>query len=208
MLHSSYRGSYSLELRIRRWWHIVPARSSHLSARLVRCSPTDRPLGFGVWRQRGRGIEYDSLRGSDYLREVYLLLAYLLHLEFLCVWYIMHSCFLLYLCDSDIYVIVICDMCALYFESFICHITCAMLFCFASVFYSGANELYYLYSCIFHIFWVHHDGLGHISLPNTFVLISKSLYEPSLLKNSSLSYTQDSIVINHQKEEDWKHLGP
>ena len=56
-----------------------------------------------------------------------------------------------YLCDSDIYVIVIYDMCALYFEFFICHITCVMLICFASVFYSDANELYYLYSCLFHI---------------------------------------------------------
>ena len=26
----------------------VLARSSYLSARLIRCSPTDRPLGFGV----------------------------------------------------------------------------------------------------------------------------------------------------------------
>ena len=32
---------------------------------------------------------------------------------------------------SYIYVIVIYDMCALYFELFICHITCAMLICFA-----------------------------------------------------------------------------
>ena len=57
-----------------------------------------------------------------------------------------------YLCDSDIYVIVIYDMCAFYFELFICHITCAMLICFPSTFYSNANELYYLYSCLSHIF--------------------------------------------------------
>ena len=43
-------------------------------------------------------------------------------------------CIELYLCDSDIYMIVIFDMCALYFELFICHITCVMLICFASVF--------------------------------------------------------------------------
>ena len=61
-------------------------------------------------------------------------------------------CIKLYLCDSDIYVIMIYDMCALYFESFVCHIACAMLICFASAFYSDANELYYLYSCLFHIF--------------------------------------------------------
>ena len=111
----------------------------------------------------------------------------------------MHSCLRLYLCDSDIYVIVICDMCALYFELFICHI---MLICFASVFYSDANELYYLYSCLFHIFGVHYDGLGHISFTNSFVLIAKSLYEPSMLKTSSLLHTRGGIVINHQKRGD------
>ena len=149
---------------------------------------------------------------------IYLGGAYLLHLVFY-VWYIiMHSCLLscieLHKCDHDIYVIVIsmwcdiyviCDMCALYFELFICHVTCI---CFASVFYSDANELYFLYSCLFHIYWVHHVGLRHISLPNSFVLIVKSLYEPSMLKTSSLLHTQSCIVINHQKGGDWKHLGP
>ena len=69
-------------------------------------------------------------------------------------------------------------------------------------FYSDANELYYLYSCLFHIFGVHYDSLGHISLLNTFVLIDKSLYDPSMLKNSSLSHTRGGIVINHQKGGD------
>ena len=72
---SSYRGSDSSKLRVRWWWHIVLARSSHLSARLIRCSPANRPLGFGVWRQRGRGIEYVRPRGS---------LVYLLYLFFMC----------------------------------------------------------------------------------------------------------------------------
>ena len=94
------------------------------------------------------------------------------------------SCILLYLCDSDIYVIVINDMCALYFALFICHVTCVMLICFAFAFNSDANELYYLYSCLFHTFGVHYVGLGHISLTNTFVFIDKSLYEPSLSKTS------------------------
>ena len=74
-------------------------------------------------------------------------------------------------------------------------------FAFASTFYSDANELYLLYSCLFHIFGVHYDSLGHISLLNTFVLIDKSLYDPSMLKTSSLSHTQGGIVINHQKGE-------
>ena len=43
----------------------------------------------------------------------------------------------------------------------------------------------------------YHDGLGHISLPSTFVLITKSLYEPSMLKTSTLSYTRGGIIINH-----------
>ena len=81
----------------------------------------------------------------------------------LCIHVCLLSCIKLYLCDSDIYVIVIFDMCdiyvimifdmcALYFESFICHITSVMLICFASAFYSDANELYYVYSCLFYIF--------------------------------------------------------
>ena len=97
----------------------------------------------------------------------------------------------LYLCDSDIYVIMIRDMCALYFKSLICHITNVMLICFASTFYSDANELYYLYSCLFHTFGVHYVGLGHISLPNSFVLIDKSLYEPSPSKKPhSITYSR------------------
>ena len=54
---------------------------------------------------------------------------------------------------SDIYVIVIFDMCALYFESFIYVISLVLcLFALLSRFYSDASELYYLYSCLFHIF--------------------------------------------------------
>ena len=111
-------------------------------------------------------------------------------------------CIKLYLCDSDIYMIMIFNMCALYFELIICHITCVMLICFASAFYSDANELYYLYSYLFYIFGVHYVGLGHISLTNSFVFIAKSLYEPSMLKTSSLSHTRGGIVINHQKGGD------
>ena len=146
---------------------------------------------------------------------IYLGGAYLSYLVFY-VWYtIMHSCLLscikLYLCDSDIYVMwYLCDMwhvCSLPWITYMsCHLV--MLICFASAFYSDANELYFLYSCLFHIYWVHHVGLGHISLPNSFVLIVKSLYEPSMLKTSSLLQTRGCIVINYQKGGDWKHLGP
>ena len=108
------------------------------------------------------------------------------------------------------YVWYLCDMwhvCSLLWSLYMsCHLV--MLICFAFMFYSDANELYYLYSCLFHVYWVYHVGLGHISLPNSFVLIVKSLYEPSMLKTSSLLHTRGCIVINHQKGGDWKHLGP
>ena len=60
------------------------------------------------------------------------------------------SCILLYLCDSDIYVIVIYNMCALYFV----FIDMSYHLCYAHLLllphlYSDANELYYLYSCSF-----------------------------------------------------------
>ena len=131
------------------------------------------------------------------------------------VWYtIMHSSCVYSYALNYIYVIVIstwswymtCVLSILNHLYVISLVLCS--FAFASAFYSDANELYYLYSCLFHIFWVHYVGLGHISLPNSFVLIVKSLYEPSMLKTSSLSHTWGGIVINHQKGGDWKHLGP
>ena len=64
-------------------------------------------------------------------------------------------------------------------------------FAFASAFYSDANELYYLYSCLFHIFGVHYVGLGHISLPNSFVLIVKKLIWSKHVKNlNSFTYSR------------------
>ena len=99
-----------------------------------------------------------------------------------------------YLCHSDIYVI--CDMCALYFDLYICHVTCLYSFALLPRFYSDANELYLLYSSLFHIYWVHHVGLGHISLPNSFVLIIKSLYEPSMLKTSLISFTYSRLCCH------------
>ena len=49
-------------------------------------------------------------------------------------------------------------------------------FAFASAFYSDANELYYLYSCLFHIFWVHYVGLVCISMANSFCSYCLSAY--------------------------------
>ena len=83
-----------------------------------------------------------------------------------------------YLCNM-------CHVCSLLWSLYMsCHFI--MLIWFASAFYSNSNELYFLYSCLFHIYWVHHVGLGHISLPNSFVLSVKSWYEPSMLTTSSL----------------------
>jgi hypothetical protein len=65
----------------------------------------------------------------------------------------MHPCLLLYLCDSDIYVIVIYDMCALYFEFlYMSYHLCNAHLPLLPRLYSDANELYYLYSCLIHIF--------------------------------------------------------
>ena len=64
----------------------------------------------------------------------------------------MHPCLLLYLCDSDIYVIVIYDMCALYFEFLYVISLVQCSFALLPRLNSDANELYYLYSCLFHIF--------------------------------------------------------
>ena len=79
-------------------------------------------------------------------------------------------------------------VCSLHWYIYIymsCHLV--MLICFASSFYSDSNELYFMYSCLIHIYWVHHVGLGHISMSNPFALIVKSLYELSMLKTSLIS---------------------
>ena len=74
-------------------------------------------------------LDYLYVTGERHLGGAsYLLLAYYIHLEFyLCDTLCIHAYY--YLCDSDIYMIVIYDMCALYFELFICHITCELLIC-------------------------------------------------------------------------------
>ena len=90
----------------------------------------------------------------------------------------------------------LCDMCALYIDLYICHVFLVMLICFASIFYSDSNELYFMYSCLIHIYWVHHVGLGHISMSNPFALIVKSLYEPSMLKTSLMYFTYSRLYCH------------
>ena len=104
----------------------------------------------------------------------------------------------LYLCDSDIYMIVICDMCSLlWFLNMSYHLYYAHLPLLPHL-YSDANEPCYVYLCLIHIFWVHCVGLGHISLPNPFVLIHKSLYEPSISK-TSLFYILEVVLSSMTK---------
>ena len=84
---------------------------------------------------------------------------------------------------------------------FICHVTwlcsLALLPCFTPIQMSFIS-----YTHAYFTYCVHHVGLGHISMSNSFALIVKSLYEPSILKTSSLLHTRGCIVINHQKGED------
>ena len=73
------------------------------------------------------------------------------HLVFY-VSYSMHSrlpsCIVLHTCDGDTYVT--CVLSTLIYIYMSCHLI--MLICFASAFYSDLNELYLMYSCLFHIF--------------------------------------------------------
>ena len=90
----------------------------------------------------------------------------------------------------------LCDMCALYIDLYICHVTWLCSFALLPHLYSDSNELYFLYSCLIHIYWVHHVGLGHISMSKPFVLIVKSLYEPSMLKTSLISFTYSRLCCH------------
>jgi hypothetical protein len=61
---SSDRGSDCLEFRVRGWCSSVLDLSPHHSAWLVCSYPIVWPLGFGAWRQRGRGSKYVRFRVS------------------------------------------------------------------------------------------------------------------------------------------------
>ena len=116
--------------------------------------------------------------------------------------------FWLYMCDTlcihvyfhalnymHVIVILMWHVCSLlWFIYMACHLV--MLICLASVFYSDLIELYFLYSYLFHIYWVHHVGLGHISMSNPLALIVKRLYEPSMLKTSLISSTYSRLCCH------------
>ena len=80
-----------------------------------------------------------------------------------CIHVYFHAlCYTSYMCDCETYVT--CVPSTLIYMS--CHFV--MLIYFASAFYSDTNELYFVYSYVFHILWVHCVGLDHISMPNPF----------------------------------------
>ena len=170
--------------------------------------PRRQTLRFWCLTPKGeRDRVWLDLGGAIYLGGAYglLLLAFY-------VWYItMHSCLLscieLHTCDCNIYVWLwyLCDMCALYSILYICHVIWLCSFALLPRFYSDSNELYFLYSCLFHIYWVHHVGLGHISMSNSFVLIVKSLYEPSPLK-TSLFHILEVVLSSITKKGEIKSI--
>ena len=53
---------------------------------------------------------------------------------------------------------------------------------------------------------VHCVGLGHISLPNSFVLIDKSLYEPSPSKKTSLFHILEVVLSSITKKGEIKSI--
>ena len=88
----------------------------------------------------------------------------------------------------------LCDMCALYiWYLYICHVTCLCSFALLPRFTLIQMSFTFMYSCLIHIYWVHHVVLGHISMSNPFALIVKSLYEPSMLKTSLISSTYSRL---------------
>ena len=171
----------------------TPQRPTRL---LLTCRPT---LRFWCLTPKGRGSEYVRSRGSvwDGLDSFGLSCVILRAFMFT----FMHCIIYMWWWD-------LCDMCALYFDLYICHATSLCSFgllpCFTSIQMSFISCTHAYFISIEYIM----IGLGHISLPYSFVLIVKSLYEPSMLKTSSLLHTRGCIVINHQKGGDWKHLGP
>ena len=146
---------------------------------------------------KGRGSEYVRFRGSVW--DGLILLCVILH------------AFMFTFIHCVIYVIVrlLWHVCSLLWSLYMsCHLV--MLICFASAFYSDANELYFLYSCLFHILWVHCVGLDHISMLNPLLFLLSIAYmnQACWKPHSSLIHTRGCVVINHQKGRDWKHLGP
>ena len=116
---------------------------------------------------------------------IYFHALYYIHVIVRLMWHV---------CSLHWYICVCVCVCARARACVSCHLV--MLICFASTFYSDSNELYFMYSCLIHIFWVHHVGLGRTSMSNSFVLIVKCLYEPSMLKTSLISSTYSRLCCH------------
>ena len=127
---SSYRGSDRSEFRVRGWWCSVLDFSPHLSARLVCSCPAIRPLGFGAWRQRGKGSEYVRSRGSVRSRESVWFVSF----GSLCVILSAFTSTFMH-CITYMWWWDLCDMCALYFDTYIdvMSLGYAHLLCFSTL---------------------------------------------------------------------------
>ena len=107
-------------------------------------------------------------------------------------------CSKLYICDSDIYVIVIYDMCALYFELFICHITCVMLICLCFRVLLRCRWALLLVLMLILYPLSTSCWLGSYKLASLFCSYWQKLIWTKLVKNLTLSHTRGGIVINHR----------
>jgi hypothetical protein len=114
--------------------------------------------------------------------------------RFFCVWYFMHSrllsCIVLYTCDCET-----CDMCTLYFDIYMSY-HLVMLICLASAFHSDSIEHYFLYSCLFHIMWVHCVSLGHISMPSPFCSYRQMLLWTKHVENLTHSLYKLEVLLS------------
>ena len=99
-------------------------------------------------------------------------------------------------------VILMWHVCSLLWFIYIWHVTPLCSFALLPCFNSDSNELYFMYSYLIHIFWVHHVGLGHISMSNPFAIIVKSLYEPSILKTSFISFTYSRLCCHQSPKRE------
>ena len=118
-----------------------------------------------------------------------------------CVWYFMHSRLLSYIVLYVIYVWFwnLCDMCALYFDIYVMSLCYAYLLCFRVLL--NTNELYFVYSYVFHILWVHCVGLDHISMPNPFCSYCQLLIWTKHVKNlTHLLYMLEVVLSSITKK--------
>ena len=85
-------------------------------------------------------------------------------------------------------------VCSLHWYIYVMSLGYAHLLCFRILFHFKWALLHVL--MLNSYFCVHHVGLGHTSMPNSFVRIVKCLYEPSMLKTSLISITYSRLCYH------------